>query len=214
MSYRPITDCMILGRPKQKYHGHFPSGFLERARFLLGCTCPDEGLWHICSGKVKDYNKGDGFIKLKGFNKKHDVCVDIDCDLKPDIVFDVRDLHKVKKTKSDLIFPGREIKWEHNGNKQRSYIALPETWDRPKAMLIDRPYDEANAEKYRCGPDMLPNIHKLTKDCLELVRPGGLVGTLDFTWPRPGSGYKELYVGSVGTGRANTARWFIVWSKI
>ena len=31
MSYRPITDVWILGRPKVRYYGAYPSGFLERA---------------------------------------------------------------------------------------------------------------------------------------------------------------------------------------
>lgn len=36
MSYRPITDFWILARPKVKYYGAYPSGFLERARALVG----------------------------------------------------------------------------------------------------------------------------------------------------------------------------------
>jgi len=211
--YRPVTDCMIMGRPKYKYHGHFPAGFLERARYLLGCTCPDEGIWHVCSGAVKFYNKSDGFIKLSGYNKKYDVCLDIDANTKPDIIYDVREMDKIKRNGNNrLRIPQRAIKWEHKGNWQNGFHAS-ESFDRPKAMLIDRPYDEENAAKYKCGPDVLPDLNKLTRDCLELVKPGGLVGTLDYKWPSPGQDYKELFAGSVGTGRKNNARWFIVWQK-
>jgi len=140
--YRPVTDCMIMGRPKYKYHGHFPAGFLERARYLLGCTCPDEGIWHVCSGAVKFYNKSDGFIKLSGYNKKYDVCLDIDANTKPDIIYDVREMDKIKRNGNNrLRIPQRAIKWEHKGNWQNGFHAS-ESFDRPKAMLIDRPYDE------------------------------------------------------------------------
>lgn len=30
-SYRPICDLWILARPKVKYYGAYPNGFLERA---------------------------------------------------------------------------------------------------------------------------------------------------------------------------------------
>ena len=35
MGYRPITDLWFLARPKVKYYGAYPNGFLERARALL-----------------------------------------------------------------------------------------------------------------------------------------------------------------------------------
>jgi hypothetical protein len=54
MSYRPICDSWILARSKMKYFGAYPSGFLERARALLGVTCGDSVL-QVCSGRVRDY---------------------------------------------------------------------------------------------------------------------------------------------------------------
>lgn len=38
MSFRPIADVWILARPKVKYYGAYPNGFLERALPLLGAS--------------------------------------------------------------------------------------------------------------------------------------------------------------------------------
>lgn len=82
MTYRPICDFWLLARPKVKYHGAYPNGFLQRARVLIGCSYSDSVL-HVCSGKVKDYpNKGFGV---------NDKTVDIDESLHPDFVMDVRE---------------------------------------------------------------------------------------------------------------------------
>ena len=54
MSYRPVTDVWILARPKVKYYGAYPSGFLSRARVLLGVSITDPVL-HVCSGALRDY---------------------------------------------------------------------------------------------------------------------------------------------------------------
>jgi len=52
MSYRPITDIWILARPKVKYYGAYPNGFLERAKVLLGGVSPT---LHICGGQALAY---------------------------------------------------------------------------------------------------------------------------------------------------------------
>lgn len=71
----------ILARPKVKYYGAYPNGFLQRARVLIGCSDTDKVL-HVCSGKVKDYpNRGFGV---------NDKTVDIDKSLNPDFVMDVK----------------------------------------------------------------------------------------------------------------------------
>jgi len=81
MSYRPICDTWLLARPKVKYYGAYPNGFLERARTILGCSYEDPIL-HVCGGKAKNYpNKGFG---------PNDKTVDIDSSLNPDYVMDVR----------------------------------------------------------------------------------------------------------------------------
>lgn len=80
MSYRPICDTWILARPKVKYYGAYPSGFLERARALLGVTINDPVL-HVCSGMVRDY-------PFRGLGP-NDRTVDIDGRLDPDFCIDV-----------------------------------------------------------------------------------------------------------------------------
>jgi hypothetical protein len=80
MTYRPIADNWILARPKVKYYGAFPNGFLERAMVLLGANENDRVL-HLCGGRVKDYpNK-----RLV----KNAVTVDVDDSLNPDYHIDL-----------------------------------------------------------------------------------------------------------------------------
>ena len=81
MSYRPITDIWMLARPKVKYYGAYPNGFLERARALLGIT-PYDSLLHVCGGKARDYPG-----KPRGFGP-HDKTLDIDPQLQPDLCQD------------------------------------------------------------------------------------------------------------------------------
>lgn len=81
MGYRPITDTWILARPKVRYHGAYPAGFLERARALLGVT--DEPVLHVCSGRVRDY-------PYRGFGP-NDKTLDLDPALAPDYLADARE---------------------------------------------------------------------------------------------------------------------------
>ncbi len=89
-SYRPITDCWLLARgklkrgpdgEKQSYYGSYPSGFLSRARELLGVQ-GDDPVLHACSGMVRDY-------PIRGLGPR-DMTVDLDPGLEPDWVMDVR----------------------------------------------------------------------------------------------------------------------------
>lgn len=70
-NYRPITDLWFLGRPKVKYWGAYPNGFLERARALLGVT-PHDAVLHVCGGKARDYP-----AKPRGFGP-NDETLDLD----------------------------------------------------------------------------------------------------------------------------------------
>jgi hypothetical protein len=81
-NYRPITDVWILARPKVKYYGAYPSGFLHRARQLLGVGARGSVL-HVCSGKIKEYP----FSGL-GVN---DQTLDLDPALEPDFLCDARE---------------------------------------------------------------------------------------------------------------------------
>lgn len=80
MGFRPITDVWILARPKVRYYGAYPSGFLERARNLLGVTIIDPVL-HVCGGRVRDYP-----FRGVGANDK---TLDINEQLTPDFVCDL-----------------------------------------------------------------------------------------------------------------------------
>ena len=78
--HRPICDTWILARPKVAYHGAYPSGFLERARNLLGVRL-DEPVLHVCSGRVRDY-------PFRGVGKL-DATLDVDPSLGADFTSDV-----------------------------------------------------------------------------------------------------------------------------
>lgn len=80
-NYRPICDTWLLARPRVKYYGAYLSGFLSRARELLGITIQDPML-HVCGGKSRDY-------PLRGFGP-NDKTVDLDPELEPDYCMDVR----------------------------------------------------------------------------------------------------------------------------
>lgn len=81
MSYRPICDVWLLARPKVKFYGAYPSGFLARARALLGVG-PHDPVLHVCAGKVRDYPYG-GFGPL-------DRTLDLDPAVWPDFLHDAR----------------------------------------------------------------------------------------------------------------------------
>jgi hypothetical protein len=80
MTCRPITDVWLLARPKVKYYGAYPSGFLHRARTLLGVG-PADAVLHVFSGRVRDY-------PFKGLGQ-YDKTVDVDPALVPDFCLDI-----------------------------------------------------------------------------------------------------------------------------
>jgi hypothetical protein len=82
MSYRPICDVWILARPKVKYYGAYPSGFLSRARELLGITI-DDPMLHVCGGRARQY-------PFRGFGP-NDKTLEIDTGLEADFHHDVRE---------------------------------------------------------------------------------------------------------------------------
>lgn len=80
VSYRPICDVWILARPKVKYYGAYPAGFLGRARDLLGASSQCSVL-HVCSGRVKDY-------PYSGYGPE-DKTMDLNPQLEPTFIHDV-----------------------------------------------------------------------------------------------------------------------------
>jgi hypothetical protein len=183
--YRPLTDVMILARPKVKYYGAYPAGFLGRARAALGVGAEDAVL-HVCGGKVREY-------PFKGFGV-NDKTVDLDPACAPDFLQDVREP-----------LPLREVLLPELNAVERY------AWH---AVLIDRPYTEEDAAKYAPGADKLPPLNALLKNALDVVPIGGKVGVLDYLWPDPGKRAQEVFVIAVGTGRNARARWFTVWERL
>ncbi len=81
MTYRPITDVWILARPKVKYYGAYPNGFLERALPLLGVNPECDACLHLCGGRAKDYPNKRLVQKA--------ITVDSDPATEPDVVADL-----------------------------------------------------------------------------------------------------------------------------
>ncbi|UMQ57885.1 hypothetical protein [Leptospira interrogans] len=208
-----VRDTMILGRCKHAYHGGYPAGFLERARLLLVGGSQDASIWHVPGGKAKQYNGIRGGVSLTGFGK-YDKTIDLDPICNPDFCIDVRKLkdHFLQKDETLTFIPFPDQDLFYNTKKESSFI---QNLERPKAIIIDRPYDNENADKYVPGRSLLPNLNQLLIDCLNLVDKGSLVGVLDYKWPNPSPSiqFEEVSVYSVSTGRGSTARWFTIWRK-
>jgi hypothetical protein len=193
MSYRPVCDVWILGRPKVKYYGAFPAGFLGRARLLLGAGRYDPVL-HVCSGKIREYKCGPSCKPghWHGFGV-HDRTLDLDPTCFPDYKCDAREP-----------FPFAD---DCVTNPLDGYTQ----W---KAILIDRPYTEPDADHYAPGRAVLPEANLLAKNGISAVDVGGRVGILDYVWPMPPKNAREVALVAVGTGRNNRARWFTVFERI
>lgn len=223
MTYRPITDVWILGRPKVKYYGSFPAGFLERARALLGVTIHDPVL-HVCGGKVRDYQSGP--MKGKGLGP-NDCTVDLDPALDPDFLLDVRTIG----TNPGDVFPfwtpdpdadfrsGDGIitgTFDVTADGEGPFSDYNDADRRPwAASLIDRPYTEADAEHYVPGSEVLPNLNDLLRRALSVTRIGGRVGVLDYILPRPPrDDVKFIAMIAVGTGYDQRLRCFSVFERL
>jgi len=224
MSYRPVCDVWILARTKlkkddagnkQSYYGAYPSGFLHRARQLLGVRRTDPVL-HVCGGMVKH-------CLYRGF-EENDRTLDLCIETEPDYLMDARQMG----VKSGDRFP--MVIYEPGGRGEKAgwyYGAAPlvdtmladdPNWKPPlwPAMMIDRPYTTADHAEYDVPSEVFPrDLNDLLKRALSCVEPGGRVGVLDYLWPSPPIKLaKEVAVIAVGTGRNNRARWFTVFERL
>lgn len=124
MSYRPITDVMILARPKHKYYGAYPAGFVERGRLLLGVLI-HEPVLHVCAGRVRDY-------PFAGVGP-NDVTVDIDPKTKPDHVMDVR--HDLPRSKNLMGWNAMMVDAPYSEAEADNYTSGSARYPQPGPLL-------------------------------------------------------------------------------
>jgi hypothetical protein len=192
MSYRPITDVWILARPKVKYYGAYPNGFLERARALLGVT-PFDSVLHVCGGRAREYP-----AKPRGFGP-NDKTLDMDAALSPDFLQPATDKLPCRK---------------HFGSAA-DCLRYPQFSDCGwPALIADPPYTEADADHYAPGRDVFPSANKILRNMLDVVRPGGRVGMLHYVLPQPPrEGVRFVACVGVIAGYNNRMRVFSVFEK-
>lgn len=191
MSFRPFADVWMLARPKVKYFGAYPAGFLMRARDML-CVGREDQVLHVCSGRVRDYRCGPG---CKGQNDRHfhgfgpnDITMDLDPELEPDILGDAR----------------------NPDDYQRAITEHPQI----QAALADPPYMRHFAREYKPGEDVFPTTYEIVKNSLAILPVGGRVGILSLEWPRyPKSRARQIGIFGVTVGNGNLGRWYAVFEK-
>jgi len=185
MSYRPITDLWLLARPKVKYYGAYPNGFLERARALLG-VAPCDAVLHVCGGRAREYP-----AQPRGFGPK-DRTLDLDPALDPDYVQAATD-------------PLPECYYGDDGSTRRLWPAL----------IADPPYTPADAERYAPGAGPFPSPNLILRRMLDVVRVGGRVGMLHYVLPQPPKASVQFVacIGVV-VGFNNRMRVFSVFERL
>ncbi len=196
MSYRPITDVWILARPKVRYYGSYPNGFLERARALLGVT-PYDPVLHVCGGKARDYP-----AKPRGFGPG-DRTLDLDDKLYPDYLQSADEPLPLYECKDATCLQCTDGDW-HTGVKGHRW----------PAMIADPPYTPEDAAHYAPGADEFPKANLILKNMLAVVRPGGRVGMLHYVLPQPPKvGVRFVACVGVIAGYNNRMRCFSVFER-
>jgi hypothetical protein len=82
-----------------------------------------------------------------------------------------------------------------------------------KAILMDPPYSEDDAEKYSAGRAAYPKPNTLIKNALAAVRPGERVGLIHYMLPSPPKGSVFVAAAAVMCGFNNRVRVFSVFEK-
>jgi hypothetical protein len=190
VSFRPITDVWILARPKVRYFGAFPAGFLLKARDLLSVG-RDGQVLHVCSGKVREYKCGPA---CKGQTAQHyhgwgeaDLTWDADNQLVPNICNDV--------------------------NYKPAWLAVVTTHPDIQAVLADPPYTKEYAEHYRVRSSF-PTADGIVVNAINILPVGGRVGILSMGWPRyPKDRARQIAIVGVLVGNGNIGRWYAVYER-
>lgn len=224
MSYRPITDVWILARPKVKYYGAYPNGFLERARALLGVT-PLDPVLHVCGGMARQYP-----AKPRGFGPL-DKTLDLDAKLSPDYIQAATDplpwMRRQDEPWPALIAdpPYTEDDAAHYDANQLSGAERAEIAAKILEPLHNlKPGTPEHAEAAALAMEQLEEAAKAVKDfpaanrilrnMLDRVRPGGRVGMLHYILPQPPrEGVRFVACVGVIVGYNNRMRVFSVFEK-
>jgi hypothetical protein len=181
----------ILARPKVKYYGAYPNGFLERARALMGVS-PFDRVLHVCGGRVRDYP-----AKPRGFGP-NDRTLDLDPSLEPNYLRDARE-------------PLPCCSYWREGVKYTEPCHPANQW---RAIMVDRPYSDNDADHYAPGSDKLPSANLLVKNAVAVLPIGGRVGILDYVLPQPPRvGVRFVACVGVIVGFNNRMRVFSVFER-
>lgn len=192
MNYRPITDVWILARPKVKYYGAYPNGFLERARALLGVS-PFDPVLHVCGGRAREYP-----AKPRGFGP-NDKTLDLDPMLNPDFIAAATDPIPCPNHFGATEHCLRVPQFQHCG------------WP---ALIADPPYTQDDAAHYAPGAASFPSANLILRNMLRAVRVGGRVGMLHYVLPQPPrEGVRFVACVGVIVGYNNRMRVFSVFER-
>lgn len=195
MSYRPITDVWFLARAKlkggRKYYGAYLGGFPERARVILGATIYDPVL-HVCGGMAKHYPYAGGF----GTN---DETLDLAPETEPDHLQDAREG-----------FPFGPKRYRAPIQAANQPGQLPVFW---RAILIDPPYSEADADHYAPTALAYPTPNQLIKNALHVLPIGGRVGLIHYVLPAQPKNAKFIAAIGIMCGFNNRIRVFSAFEK-
>jgi hypothetical protein len=186
VSYRPITDIWFLARAKLKDGKKYYGAYLggfPERARWLLGASIEEPILHVCGGMARHYPYPAGF----GAN---DATLDLDEETQPDFCQDAR-----------APFP----------THTRTYGIIPATpW---RAILIDPPYSEADADKYKVGAAVYPTPNALIKNALAALPIGGRVGLIHYSLPAQPKDAKFIAAVGVLCGFNNRIRCFSVFEK-
>lgn len=186
MSYRPITDTWFLARAKLKDGRKYYGAYLggfPERARWLLGAAIDDPVLHVCGGMARHYPYPAGFGIL-------DKTLDIDPITEPDFLQDAREA-----------FP--ETAFE-------ALDGFPMPW---KAILIDPPYSEQDADKYTAGASLYPKPNQLIKNALDALPIGRRVGLIHYSLPAQPKNAKFIAAVGVLCGFNNRIRCFSVFEK-
>jgi hypothetical protein len=82
-----------------------------------------------------------------------------------------------------------------------------------RAILMDPPYSEPDADKYNCGSAVYPKPNELIKNALDVLPVGGRVGLIHYSLPAQPKNAKFIAAIGILCGFNNKIRVFSVFAK-